>query len=238
MKQENLELSESTESSSEPIEKNFSGVISDTEAKKIIEAILFAAGYPVTFAKLASVLSISEARVRRIINEYAKKYNCESDVLQRGIILLVFDNSCQLCTKEDYGDYIREALGIRKGGNLSASSIEVLSVIAYNQPVTRVFVDTVRGVDSSYAVNSLLEKNLIEICGRLDVPGRPKLYRTTDDFLRVFGISSLNELPSLDDKNLCSKGETLPLTENIESLFLNNSNDVKINDNTLKSTDV
>ena len=94
--------------------------------------------------------------------------------------------------------YIREALGIRRGGNLSASSMEVLAVVAYNQPVTRSFVDLVRGVDSSYAVNSLLDKGLIEAAGRLDAPGRPMLYVTTDKFLRVFGINALDELPETE----------------------------------------
>ena len=91
--------------------------------------------------------------------------------------------------------FLREALGIRRGGNLSASALEVLSVIAYNQPVTRTFVDTVRGVDSAYAVNSLVDKELIEAVGRLDAPGRPMLFGTTEKFLRVFGLSSISDLP-------------------------------------------
>ena len=110
----------------------------------------------------------------------------------------MYPTACQLSTKEQYAPYIREALGIRRGGNLSASSMEVLAVVAYNQPVTRTFVDAVRGVDSSYAVNSLLDKGLIEAAGRLDAPGRPMLYVTTDKFLRVFGINSLDELPETE----------------------------------------
>jgi len=113
-------------------------------------------------------------------------------------MLLTFADSCQLCTREEYGTCIREALGIRRGGNLSASSIEVLAIVAYNEPVTRAFIDTVRGVDSSYSVTSLCEKHLIESCGRLEVPGRPLLYKTTPDFLRVFGIQSLDELPVVE----------------------------------------
>ena len=115
-----------------------------------------------------------------------------------GIQLLVYPTTCQFATKEAYAPYIREALGIRRGGNLSASSMEVLAVVAYNQPVTRSFVELVRGVDSSYAVNSLLDKGLIEAAGRLDAPGRPMLYVTTDKFLRVFGINSLDELPETE----------------------------------------
>lgn len=165
--------------------------------QKIIEAVLFAAGYPVSYAKLGQVLGTTAGAAKRIVREYSEVYNSDSDTLPRGIMLLCFDGTCQLCTREQYGTYIREALGIRRGGNLSQSSVETLAVIAYNEPVTRAFVDTVRGVDSSYAVSALLEKQLIEACGRLEVPGRPKLYRTTENFLRVFGISSLDELPEV-----------------------------------------
>ena len=112
--------------------------------------------------------------------------------------MLCLPETCQLTTKEQYMPYIREALGIKRGGNLSASSLEVLAIVAYNQPVTRAYVDAVRGVDSSYAVGSLLAKNLIEACGRLDAPGRPMLYVTTDKFLRVFGLNSLSELPETE----------------------------------------
>lgn len=165
--------------------------------QKIIEAVLFAAGYPVSYAKLGQVLGTTAGAAKRIVREYSEVYNSDSDLIPRGIMLLCFDGTCQLCTREQYGTYIREALGIRRGGNLSQSSVETLAVIAYNEPVTRAFVDTVRGVDSSYAVSALLEKQLIEACGRLEVPGRPKLYRTTENFLRVFGISSLDELPEV-----------------------------------------
>ncbi len=166
-------------------------------ARKVIEAVLFAAGHPITYAKLAQVLETTPGVIKRVVREYAEEYNSDESPLPRGIMMLCFEDSCQLCTKEQYGTQIREALGIRKGGNLSQSSIETLAVIAYNEPVTRAFVDTVRGVDSSYAMTVLNEKNLIVPCGRLDVPGRPILYRTTDNFLRVFGISSLNELPDV-----------------------------------------
>ena len=127
------------------------------------------------------------------------------------INLLMFEETCQFCTKEQYAPYIREALGIRRGGNLSASSMEVLAIVAYNQPITRTFVDQVRGVDSSYAVNSLIDKGLIEACGRLDAPGRPMLYVTTEKFLRVFGISSLSELPATE--TLLPPKEDVPMVE-------------------------
>ena len=116
----------------------------------------------------------------------------------RGIQLLLYPDTCQLTTKEVFAPYIREALGIKRGGNLSNSSLEVLAVVAYNQPVTRSYIDVIRGVDSSYAVTSLLDKGLIEAVGRLDAPGRPMLYGTTDKFLRVFGLNSLADLPETE----------------------------------------
>lgn len=174
-------------------------ILSDDEKMSIIEAVLFAAGYPVSYSKLSAVVGGTPAEIKKLVNSKADFYNAP-DLLPRGIMLLCFADSCQLCTKAEFGGYIRDALGIRRGGNLSASSLEVLAIVAYNEPVTRSFIDTVRGVDSAYAVNSLSEKHLIEPCGRLDVPGRPILYRTTEDFLRVFGMSSLGELPEVEGK--------------------------------------
>ena len=166
-------------------------------ACRTVEAVLFAAGHPITYNKLAQVLETTPGVIKRIVREYSEEYNKDNCPIPRGIMMLCFEDSCQLCTREQYGMQIREALGIKRGGNLSQSSIETLAVIAYNEPVTRAFVDTVRGVDSSYAITTLGEKKLIEPCGRLDVPGRPILYRTTSDFLRVFGIDSLEELPEV-----------------------------------------
>jgi segregation and condensation protein B len=184
-------------------------------ACKIIEAVLFAAGYPVSYQTLAKVLEISAGAAKKIVRDFAEDYNREDSIIPRGIMLLPFEATCQLCTKEQFGQYVRTALGIRRGGNLSQSSIETLAVIAYNEPVTRAFIDTVRGVDSSYAVTNLREKELIEPCGRLDVPGRPRLYRTTSNFLRVFGISSLEELPEVP----------VPTSENITQLSINTEAD-------------
>ncbi len=169
--------------------------IDEAELVRSLEAILFAAGHPVKFERLSAVLGIPEYEVRSLVERTAPLYNDEGS--GRGIMMLSFDDACQLCTKEKYAPLIREALGIRRGGNLSASSLEVLAIIAYNQPCTRAYVDMVRGVDSGYAVSSLAEKGLIEQRGRLDVPGRPILYGTTDTFLRVFGISSVDELPAV-----------------------------------------
>ncbi|MBQ9132406.1 MAG: SMC-Scp complex subunit ScpB [Clostridia bacterium] len=164
--------------------------------EQAIEAILFAAGYPMRYDKLAEVLGLTVKDVKTMVKQMATHF-AEEDT-HHGIQLLTYPTTCQLTTKEVYAPYIREALGIRRGGNLSASSMEVLAVVAYNQPVTRSFVELVRGVDSSYAVNSLLDKGLVEAAGRLDAPGRPMLYVTTDKFLRVFGINSLDELPETE----------------------------------------
>ncbi|MGM9642283.1 MAG: SMC-Scp complex subunit ScpB [Eubacteriales bacterium] len=166
-----------------------------TEIRKIegaLEAILFAAGHPVSYDKIGEALELTPGDAKRIAEHLADKYNNNAD---GGIMMLVFPDTCQLCTREDYIPQVRIALGIRRGGNLSNSALEVLAIVAYNQPVTRSFVDAVRGVDSAYAVGSLLDKGLIEPCGRLDAPGRPTLLATTEKFLRVFGLSNLGELP-------------------------------------------
>ena len=161
--------------------------------EEAIEAILFAAGHPISYATLARVFEMTPAKVRDKVLEYSLKYN--NPEIPRGVILLVYNDSCQLSTKKYYLNEIREALGIRKSGTLSSSSMEVLAIVAYNQPVTRLFVDTLRRADSSYAMNNLLDRGLIESKGRLDAPGRPMLYGTTNDFLRCFGLKDLKELP-------------------------------------------
>ena len=178
-----------------------------------IEAILYAAGYPVKYEKIAEVLGLDLKNTKKLISHMAQTYNSENS--KHGISLLLFDETCQFCTKEQYAPYIREALGIRRGGNLSASSMEVLAIVAYNQPVTRSFIDQVRGVDSSYAVNSLIDKALITSCGRLDAPGRPMLYATTEKFLRVFGLRSLTELP--ETEIMLPPNEAIPIIEDTES---------------------
>ena len=190
-----------------------SALLSDEAPRNIVfeealEAILFAAGHPISYAALARVFEMTPAKVRDKVFEFSLKYN-DSEI-PRGVILLVFNDSCQLCTKKYYLHEIREALGIRKSGTLSTSSMEVLAIVAYNQPVTRMFVDTLRRADSSYAMNNLLDRGLIESKGRLDAPGRPMLYGTTNDFLRCFGLKDLKELPQT--------------SEEIQSMFANTSN--------------
>lgn len=168
--------------------------INGADAENIIEAVLFAAGHPLEYSKIGKLFGATPGETKKRIAEFAEKFNANNGALT----MLCLDECAQICTREEFAPYIREALGIRKGGNLSNSSIETLAIVAYNQPVTRVYIDTVRGVDSSYAVNSLLERGLIEVVGRLDQPGRPMLYGTTPDFLRCFGLNSVRELPEVD----------------------------------------
>ena len=172
-------------------------VVEDSERaivlEEAIEAILFAAGHPISYATLARVFETTPSKIRDTVSEYSIKYN--NSEIPRGVMLLTYSESCQLCTKQHYLTEIRDALGIKKSGTLSTSALETLAIVAYNQPVTRIFVDTLRKVDSSYAMNSLIDRGLIECKGRLDVPGRPMLYGTTSDFLRSFGISSIEDLP-------------------------------------------
>ena len=159
-----------------------------------LEAILFAAGYPVGFEKLGEALGLSIEDTMTIAEELRRRLEDTSS----GIQLLIFDDSCQLCTKEEHIDRIRAVLGVKRGGNLSRSSLETLAIVAYHQPVTRSYIDQIRGTDSAYAVNNLIDKRLIEVCGKLDAPGHPSLFRTTDDFLRVFGLTSLSALPPVE----------------------------------------
>lgn len=188
------------------------------EVKRAIEAILFAAGYPVKYEKLSEVTGLPQRDLRGLVESMAREYN------GRGIQFLLYPDTCQLTTKEAYAPYIREALGIKRGGNLSASSLEVLAVVAYNQPVTRAYIDTVRGVDSSYAVTSLLDKGLIEAVGRLDAPGRPMLYGTTDKFLRVFGLRSLADLPETEALDVASsKAEGVLIEEDKSQLTIDSA---------------
>lgn len=180
----------------------------------VIEAVLFAAGYPVPYERLSELCEAEEALVREVVSDLSVKYKAG----EFGIQILLFDEACQMCTKETYESYVRDALGLKQGGKLSNSSLEVLAIVAYHQPVTRSQIEKIRGVDSSYAVSSLTMKKLIEEKGRLDVPGRPVLFGTTADFLRCFGLTSLDDLPdastfldetqtSFDEEILNSGGE-------------------------------
>ena len=166
-----------------------------SDLNSAIEAILFAAGESVPLARLSLVLGMDE----NIIEAAAKELQYVYENEQRGMRILRLDDKLQMCSAPEYAGYISRILEQRKPPMLSQPALETLAVVAYFQPVTRAYVEQVRGVDSSYTVSMLCERGLIEECGRLDVPGRPAVFRTTDVFLRTMGISSLEELPPLPE---------------------------------------
>ena len=175
-----------------------------SELERIIEAILFASGEPVELSRLAFAAEVdpdeAEAAVKSLMDRLAFE--------RRGIRIIKLDKAFQMCSSPEMSGYVTKALETRKPPKLSASQLETLTVIAYYQPATKAYVEQIRGVDSSYSVGALLNKQLIEECGRLNVPGRPILYRTTPDFLRTFGLSSLDELPEIE-RIQCGKQEVL-----------------------------
>lgn len=166
----------------------------ENELQRAIMAILFAAGEPVDAGRLALTLSCDEEE----IHAEAKALMDALAFHRSGIRLIRLDNAYQLCSAPDQAELVTRALETRKPPKLSASQLETLTVIAYYQPTTKTYIEQLRGVDSAYCVSSLLTKKLIRECGRLNVPGRPILYETTPDFLRVFGLQSLDELPELE----------------------------------------
>lgn len=163
------------------------------EMEAALEAILFAAGEPVGVERICLALELDKATVDAVCQRLADRYSYE----RRGLRLVRLETSYQLCSAPEYAGLIRKTFESRKPAKLSQPALEVLSIIAYYQPVTRAYIDQVRGVDSSYTVGLLLERELIEEAGRLAVPGRPIQYRTTKNFLRTFGLSCLEELPEL-----------------------------------------
>ena len=168
-----------------------------------LEGILFASGEPVKEERIAAVLGVDRKLIADTAARLADQYAYE----RRGIRIVRMEDSLQMCSSPEYADTIRMALETRKPPQLSQPALEVLAIVAYYQPVTRVYVEQVRGVDSSYTVNLLQERGLIEPCGRLAVPGRPVLYRTTSAFLRTFGIESLQELPELPESSEDADGQ-------------------------------
>lgn len=166
-----------------------------TDISSAIEAILFAAGESVPLARLSLILDTDEAELGHIAAELAERYERE----QRGMRILRLGDKLQMCSAPEYAPFITKVLEQRRPPMLSQSALETLAIAAYFQPVTRAYVEQLRGVDSSYSISSLADKGLIEPCGRLDVPGRPTLFRTTDAFLRTMGISDLSELPPLPE---------------------------------------
>ena len=160
-----------------------------------LEAILFAAGEPVKLARLSLILETDEEELGAAAAELKERYEREG----RGMRILRLDDKLQMCSAPEYAPLITKALEQRKPPMLSQPALETLAITAYFQPVTRAYIDRVRGVDSSYTVGVLTERGLIEVCGHLEAPGRPALFRTTDVFLRTMGISDLSQLPPLPD---------------------------------------
>ena len=160
-----------------------------------VEGILFASGEPVHVDRICVALELDRPTAEQVLQKLMDYYSYE----RRGIRLLHIEDSWQLCSAPDYAEYIRRAFEIRKPAKLSQPALEVLTIIAYYQPTTRAFVDQIRGVDSAYTMGLLQERKLIEECGRLQVPGRPHLYRTTKQFLRAFHLTSLEDLPEMPD---------------------------------------
>lgn len=160
-----------------------------------IEAILFVSGEPVKVSRIAGVLDISEEDVSDAATRLQNYYSFE----RRGIRLVKLEDKLQLCSSGEYAEYIRRALETRKPPQLTQPALEVLAIVAYFGPVTKLYIEQIRGVDSAYTIGLLAERGLIEPCGRLSAPGRPMLYKTTHNFLRVFGLSSLDDLPKLPD---------------------------------------
>lgn len=180
-----------------------------------LEAVLFASGDPISIERLSQTFEIKPEEIEKYIKELEKKYEEQ----QSGFYVVRLENTYQLVTREDFAPYIKKAFDIKRRTPLSPAALEVLAVIAYNQPVTRAFIEQVRGVDCSGVVSTLVEKGLIEERGRLELPGRPLLYGTTKTFLRSFSLNDLSDLPPLpkDNPEVNDVGEQLQITEEIES---------------------
>lgn len=184
------------------------------EELSIVEAILFASGDPVEKTRLSQASGIEEETVEKIINMLNDRY----EETESAMMIIKLSDSYQLCVREKFIDYIRAAMETRKAAPLSPAAMEVLTIIAYNQPVTKGFVEHVRGTDSSSIVNSLVEKNLLEEAGRLDVPGRPIAYKTTAAFLRSFQLTSLDDLPAVPNGDSQVSFDELLIKENTEEV--------------------
>lgn len=164
------------------------------EIKRAAEAILFAAGDPVGAGRMAQAIGVDQSEVEVALKELMDTYSFQ----RRGMRIIRLEDAYQMVSAQELSEVITRALETRKPPKLSASALETLTIIAYYQPATKAFVEQLRGVDSSYTISALLNKKLIEEQGRLNVPGRPILYGTTPDFLRTFGLASLEELPEVD----------------------------------------
>lgn len=165
------------------------------EYKAAVEAVLFAYAEPVSAGRIAEALETDAAEIEGILAELQQEYDRQG----RGVCLLRLENHWQMASRSEYGKTIQAVMATKRNAPLSPAALEVLAIIAYNQPVSRSFIEQVRGVDSSSTVQTLIQKGLVEEAGRLDLPGKPLSFGTTDVFLRTFGLSDLGELPPLHD---------------------------------------
>lgn len=166
------------------------------EKISVLEAILFSSGEPMESSKLAEAIEVDKSTLDKLVSLLNDKYsNCSS-----ALKVYLLNDSYQLGTREEYSSHIKKAMETKNNSKLSQAAFEVLTIIVYNQPVTKGFVEHVRGVDSSSVVNSLVEKGLLEEAGRIDVPGRPIAFKTTSNFLRSFKLKSLDDLPPLPNQ--------------------------------------
>lgn len=165
----------------------------NTKIENAIEALLYISGESVESETLIAALDININDFERIMNSFVDKYNLSD----RGLKIIKFGNCYQLATRPEYVDYVKKFAGVKKPNNLSNAAMEVLAIIAYNQPVTRSTIDKIRGVDSFGPLEKLLARDIVEEKGRLEAPGRPILYGTTKEFLRTFGLKSIDEMPDI-----------------------------------------
>ena len=177
------------------------------DLQRALMAVLFAAGEPVAASRLAESLQVDESEIHRECEALMSTLSFN----RSGIRIVRLENAYQMCSSAEMAEYVTKTLETRKPPKLSPSQLETLTVIAYYQPATKAYVETIRGVDSAYSVSALLTKKLIRECGRLNVPGRPILYETTPDFLRVFGLESLADLPDIEKVDIAVKKEQLQL---------------------------
>ncbi len=184
-----------------------------------IEAVLFASGEPVSIDRLSLAFEVEPEKIEKLLSQLSE--NLEND--NRGVRLVRLENTYQMVSSEKYAEYIKKIFDIKRKTPLSSAALEVLAVVSYNQPVTKAFIEQVRGVDCSGVVTTLVEKGLIEERGRLELPGRPLLYGTTKNFLRCFSLSDLSDLPTLPTASpeVSDLGEQLPIVADDEPLTEN-----------------
>lgn len=194
--------------------------MSNTELLAMLEAVLFAVGEPIEGEKIAHALGIDLIVIEKAMEELKERYDETS-----GLCLLTLDSKYQLCTKKCFADSIRSVIEIKKNAPLSQAALEVLAIIAYNQPVTKAFIEQIRGVDCSAVLSNLCQKSLVEEVGRLELPGRPLIYATTAEFLRCFNVSSLSELPVLPREN---SEDTEEKSEESEKISDDNETDFQL----------